>query len=83
MAVVDSILIALEENIQNANTVKEIVVGKLIDEGLLTNDEGTKFVEEFQIILVKRRWFTRWFNKLKLNSPDANSNEYEYRIVKL
>ena len=67
---------------QNFNKVKDIVLGKLVDEGLLEQDDADEFSDRCQVLMYKGKWFSKWFDKnmkTEGNSPD----QYYIRIVEM
>jgi kynurenine formamidase len=66
-------------NTMNCNNVKDLVLQKIYEDGILTEEELEKYSTEYQIIIVKRGWFKRWFNKF---SPNEDKEAYMMKIVK-
>lgn len=66
-----------EAHILNANEVKELVIGRLVTDELITPEQGSDFVEKWQIIIIKPSWFKRWANKLNIID-----NNKRYKIIK-
>ena len=75
----DSYLVEMEQDIQNYNVVKELVINKLVDEGLMSQKDGEDFIERCQIIVVKNGWFKRWCSKFS----KGNENMYTVRILEM
>ena len=75
----DSYLLEMEQDVQNYNVVKEIVVAKLIDEGLMSQEDGEDFINRCQIIVVKNGWFKRWCSKFS----KGNEEKYTVRILEM
>ena len=75
----DSYLVEMERDVQNYNTVKEIVVAKLIDEGLISQEDGEDFVDRCQVIVIKNGWFKRWCSKFS----KGNEEKYTIRILEM
>ena len=74
----DSQLITLEEDTQNANVIKELVIQKLYDNGVLNEEQAKAYVEKWQVVIVKPTWFKRWMEKFVLTKTDS----YRYKYVK-
>lgn len=82
MAAIDNQLLDLEQDTKNANKIKELVVGNLIKQGLISEEDGSDYAERFQVIIYKGSWFERFFNKYIKN--DANKMDgYFYRVVEM
>jgi hypothetical protein len=74
----DSQLITLEEDTQNANVVKELVIQKLYDNGVLDDEQAKAYIEKWQVIVYKPTWFKRWMEKFITTNKDT----YRYKYVK-
>lgn len=74
---IDSNLVSLEADIQNANIVKEIVVGQMLKDKIITEEQARTYTEKWQIIVFKRGWFTRWLEIFK----KGESSDYAYKFV--
>ena len=53
MAQIDNMLISLEEYTLNANQVKDLVLERLENDGLITNQNALDYAEKWQIIIIK------------------------------
>lgn len=80
----DQQLLELEQDMSNYQKVKELILSRLVDEGLLEEDDADEFNERCQVLVYKGTWFSKWFDKnVKANQPDANKKDYYIRIVEL
>ena len=71
----------LTQEMQNFNKVKEIVLARLVSEGLLDKDDADEFSERCQVLCYKGKWFSKWFKKnMKAESSDDG---YYIRIIEL
>jgi len=77
MAQMDSQLLSIEEDTKNANTVKELVISRLLSDKVITEEQAEKYAIKFQIIVVKYGWFERWFKTLT-RGQKAESYHYKY-----
>lgn len=75
MAILDNVQMAMEGHIENAETVKLLVLQKLTNEGIITDDDAVKFSKEFGFVLVKPKWYKRIFN--------TDDDVWVYKCVKL
>jgi hypothetical protein len=73
----DSQLISMPEDVQNANQVKEIVLGTLLVNEVITKEQYVTYTEDWQIIIIKPKWFSVWAKKIGINTLD-----YIYKYVK-
>ena len=78
MAAVDSMLLTLEEEIKNANTVKDLVIQRLVDDKVLTDQQAGDYADKWQVIIIKPSWFERWMKKLNIKTP----TNYRYKYVR-
>jgi hypothetical protein len=62
----------LDAEMTNFNKVKEIVLGKLVSEGLLDQSDAEEFTERCHVLVYKGKWFSSWFNK-KMEGKDSQS----------
>jgi hypothetical protein len=80
----DQQLLELENNMQNYQKVKELVLKKLVAEGLLDQDDANEFEDRCQVLVYKGNWFSNWFDKnVKVNQPEADKKGYIMRIVEM
>jgi hypothetical protein len=76
----DNQALSLETDMRNYNRVKDLVLGQLVTEGYISEDEANEFAERCQVLLYKGNWFSRWFDK---NMKDSKKDNYYIRIVEL
>lgn len=67
MSQIDSMLVSMEEYTLNANQVKELVLERLERDKLITQEKAIEYAENWQIIVLKPSWFSRWAEKLGFN----------------
>ena len=70
----------LDSEMANFNKVKEIVLGKLISEGLLDPTDAEEFSERCHVLVYKGKWFSKWFEK---NMVSKDSESYYIKVVEL
>ena len=78
MAAVDSMLLTLEEDIKNANIVKDCVIQRLVNDKVITDQQAEDYADKWQVIIIKPSWFERWMEKLNIKTP----NNYRYKYVR-
>ena len=64
-------LISLEDNIQNFNEVKNLIIAKIVEEGYMSEEEGEEFVDRCQVILYKGTGFNKWFEKYSKDKDEG------------
>ena len=80
----DTQLLQLETDMSNYQKVKELILQKLVGEGLLDQDDANEFDERCQVLVYKGTWFSKWFDKnVKVEKPDADKKGWYMRIVEL
>jgi polyhydroxyalkanoate synthesis regulator phasin len=80
----DNQLYSLESDMANYQKVKEVVLNKLVDEGLLNEDDANEFNERCQVLLYKGTWFSKWFDKnVKTEKPEADKKGWYIRMVEM
>jgi len=72
----------LESQMDNYQKVKEIVLSKLVNEGLLNRDDADEFTDRCQVLVYKGTWFSKWFDK-NVKTIGAKKDGYYIRIVEL
>jgi hypothetical protein len=78
MAQMDSQLLEIERDTQNANSVKEIVLAQLLSDKVITNEQAHLYVTKWQVIVIKYGWFERWFKTL----TGRKATDYSYKYVR-
>lgn len=79
----DQQLLELEKDMSNYQKVKDIVLGKLVSEGLLDQGDADEFSERCQVLVYKGTWFSKWFNKNVKVHDERSKNSYYIRIIEL
>ncbi len=72
----------LTSEMQNYNKVKEIVLNKLVMEGLLDESDAEEFSERCQVLVYKGKWFSKWFDK-NMKAENKSPDSYYIRMVEL
>lgn len=78
MATLDSMLISLEEYTLNSNAVKEMVLQRLCQDGVITDEQASEYADKWQVIVIKPAWFERWIKKFNI----TNKENYRFKYVK-
>ncbi len=74
----------LTAEMENYNKVKDIVLNKLVSEGLLDQYDSEEFSERCQVLTYKGKWFSKWFDKnVKSENSKADPNGYYIRIIEM
>ena len=60
MDTIDSMQVQFPDYIDNANTVKSLVLTKLYNDGIISEELFKKY-EEMQVILFKESWYKKLF----------------------
>jgi predicted transcriptional regulator len=79
----DQQLLELEQDMSNYQKVKEIVLSKLVQEGLLEKDDANEFDERCQVLVYKGTWFSKWFDKNVNADSNRDKKNYYMKIVEL
>lgn len=75
-------MVDLTAEMENYNKVKELVLAKLVDEGLVDQDDANEFNDRCQVLVYKGKWFSKWFDKnmkTEKNSPET----FYIRIIEM
>ena len=72
----------IETHVKNAEVVKEMVIGCLVQEGHINQETAEKFLAEWNVVVIKNSWYSRWWQKLTNKSNGDTEDRYRYKIVK-
>lgn len=72
----------LTADIQNYNKVKDIVLNKLVEEGLLDPSDAEEFSERCHVLVYRGNWFTNWFKK-NVTPVEGEEKKYYMRMIEL
>ena len=78
MGTIDGMLMEIDDNIKNANIVKESVLNRLQLDGLISETQASDYTEKWQVIIVKKSWFRSWADK----HTKGDKNGYYFKFVK-
>lgn len=78
MGTIDGFLLEIETYTKNANITKDIVLARLANDGVITEEQLNNYSENWQIVIVKKTWFKKWMDKFCKDE----SNLYIYKYVK-
>lgn len=78
---IDNILLEIPTQIKNAQIIKEIILEKLVEEKLITSEQANNFDDEYQLIIFKRSWYSKWWNNVTKGTKEELEN-YQYKLVK-
>jgi hypothetical protein len=59
-----------------------LVVAKLVDDGLLDQDDANEFNDRCQVLVYKGKWFSKWFNK-NMKSETNSPETYYMRVIEM
>ena len=72
----------LELQMENYQKVKDIVLSRLVHEGLLNQDDADEFTERCQVLVYKGTWFSKWFDK-NIKAEGSKKDSYYIRIIEM
>lgn len=75
----DRMMFELDYFLKNSNIVKELVIQRLLKDGVINDTQACEYTEKWNIIVVKPSWFEKWRNKFR---GDINNDNYVYKFVK-
>ena len=79
----DQQLLDLEQDMNNYQKVKELILSKLVAEDLLDQDDADEFNERCQVLVYKGTWFSKWFDKNVNVASNKDKKTYYMRIIEL
>lgn len=62
---IDRLLLEMESNLANYNTVKDIVLDRLLTDKIITKEQAEIYSEQWNIIIIKPNWFKKWCSAFK------------------
>ncbi len=69
----------IDTEYKNYNLVKDCLIAAIARDKYLTEEQANEILEKYQIAIVKKKWWQRFFSKV--NSSDMDS--FYIRIVKV
>lgn len=75
---IDSVHLGLEDYTLNANVVKELVLARLHEDGLITTEQGENYRDNWHVVVVKPSWFTSFASKVL-----GKGKGYKYKLVNM
>ena len=78
MADIDSTLMQLPNLTDNGNKVKDTVLSRLVTDKIITENQFKEYTEKWQVIVIKKSWFSRWFKVFGKESKDADAYQFKY-----
>lgn len=75
---IESGLLEMPSWTTNGNKVKAFVLERLLLDKVITDSQYNTYLNEWQVIVVKRTWFKRFFESLK----GGSKNGWVYQYVK-
>ena len=71
-------LIDMKSNIFNAETVKALVLDKLLEDDIITKETHEIYYTQYYLIIIKPNWFKIFINKFNKESE----KNFVYKYVK-
>ena len=79
MGVLDSQLVNIDSDIKNAQAIKNTVIGVLLNNEIISEENAEVYHRDYQIIIIKKSW---WHNWKGIFGKDAEAG-YHYKFVKI
>jgi len=79
MGVIDGNLVNMPNDIKNAQQIKDLVLKKLTEEGIITTTQRDEYTKDYQILIIKKSWWSNWKTIFNTNNEDG----WYYRLVKI
>jgi hypothetical protein len=76
----DAMQLSLDTYVENANTVKDQVIVRLVNDKIITEEQGNEYLDKWQMIVFKNAWYKRWWKKFNSTSGE---NDWCYKFVKI
>ena len=79
MAVLDPQLVSIENDIKEAQAVKNTVIEVLLENDIIAGADADVYRRDYQIIIIKKSW---WYGWKSIFGENASSG-YHYKFVKI
>ena len=76
---IDSMLIEMENTVTNANGVRDLVLDRLMKDGVINEEQHQLYTTSWQVIVIKPSWFKNLLNKF----GNKDQSAYIYKFIKL
>ena len=76
MATIDNVLLNIKGDTQDYNSVKTAVLNRMVLDGKITEEEHEYYNTAWNIIIIKRSWFEKWWNKFAKGESDGYIIKY-------
>ena len=75
----DQVQLTLKSEVQNCETVKDIVLSTLLNDKIITEDQYEEYNSKYGFVLLKPSWYDKIFK----SSETMRLGDWEYRFIKL
>jgi len=72
---IDGMVLEIENNTQNANAIKNLVLDQLLTNKIIEKTQHTEYTNDWQVIVIKKGWFRKLFK-------NKDDNKWFYKFVK-
>lgn len=77
--VYDKMQLEMQDYIENMNKVKDAVIGRLLQDKVITQEQADIYSEKWQIMIFKNSWFKKWLKKF---NTDSDEKEWSFKYLK-
>ena len=77
--IMDKMMFELDYFLKNSNVVKELVIQRLLKDGVLNDAQASEYTEKWNVIIIKPSWFEKWRNKFR---GGVDNDNYVFKFVK-
>jgi len=75
---IDNTLLDIQNYIEDANSIKDIVLHRLLVDGIINDEQAIEYSEKWQVIVIKKSWFKKWTEKFS----NYNVTNYLFKYVR-
>ena len=79
MGVLNPYLLNIDNDIKNAQAIKNIVLSVLVNNEIISKENSEVYFRDYQIIIIKKSWWRDWKKIFGKDSDDG----YHYKFVKI
>ena len=75
---IEALQLEIDSYTKNANVVKELVIQRMLLDGVLTPEKAEEYGSKWQVIVFKKNWFKHWVDVFSKKEPSG----WGYKFVK-
>lgn len=74
---IEQSLLNIPSSTQDAQTVKDMILARLYNDGLMSEEDYNHYSNDWQVMVFKRSWFRKWCRKF----TSDEQGDYQFKYV--